>query len=893
MTEFRALKPVIEYRSNPLGMDDTRPRFSWRLASDRQETVQVACRLQVAASADGFDAPVWDSGRRESDQSLFVHYEGPQPGSRQRLYWRVKAWDNHGRESGWSSPAWWETGLSTDDWQARWITYPWQEDPKVSNPSPVFRKEFTLTGVVAAARLYITSLGLYEVLLNGRRVGDLLFTPGWTAYDKRLQYQVYDVTDQVAGVENVIAVTLGDGWYRGRLMNTTGNVWGDRLALLAQLEITCEDGTREVIVSDADWKTATGPVLSSDIYDGERYDSRLEAPVSDDGGWRNAVEFTGEVPTLVAGSASVVRATEVLAPVSIKRQSNGTHIVDFGQNMVGRVRLKVKGEAGNIVTLRHAEVVGPDGALYTDNLRSAKQTVEYVLNGEAQALEPHFTFQGFRYVAVTGYPGELTHDNIQGIVIHSDMARAGRFESSNPRLNRLQNNIDWSLRGNFLDVPTDCPQRDERLGWTGDAQVFAQTAAYNRHTAEFFKKWLADLALEQTPEGAIPYVAPDAIGAAGFMESPKFKLLRSIMGLLVGEMTDGATGWGDAATIMPMTLYHHYGDRDFLEHNFATMQRWVDFLAGLAAKRRRVWAVPSKWLDREKSDDENYILRGYMTFGDWLAPGCGFSFLPLGCVPATYVNTVFLAHSSSLVADAAEVLGKASAARRYRELSNRVRLAFQREYLAGERLVEDTQGALVLALAFDMVPEAAAPSLAARLNQLVIEAGHTIGTGFLATPHVLAVLTRYGYLDTAYRLLLSGEYPSWLYTVDHGATTMWERWNSIEPDGAFGNKGMNSFNHYAYGSVGAWFYETIAGIKALEPGFKRFRIAPRPGGGLDHAHASVETGYGTIRSEWNRSDRGYTLTVEAPVNTRAEVVLPDDPHTTHTLGSGEHVFSWR
>jgi len=841
-----------EYLVNPIGIDVRQPRLSWQLQSDRRDVRQVAYQIQVATSrealARGRDL-VWDSGRVESDQSVFVPYGGPALQRRQRYYWRVRVWDNHGRSSAWSEPAFWEMGLlSPEEWQAQWITYDWEEDTSQPQPAPMLRRTFRVDGRVRRARLYITSLGLYEAHLNGRRVGDQLFTPGWTSYHHRLQYQTYDVTDLLRPGENALGVILGDGWYRGYLTwSLRRNVYGDRLALLAQLEITYEDGRTQVVTSDPDWKATTGPIRMSDIYMGEIYDARLEKegwtePGYDDSDWRGVRVLEHPKDILIAPIGPPVRRIQEIRPVAILYTPEGDTVVDMGQNMVGWVRLRVRGPAGTVVTLRHAEVLDKHGNFYTENLRRARQTDQYILKGHGEEVfEPHFTFHGFRYVAVSGYPGELTPEAITGIVIHSAFEPTGTWISSDSLLNRLQLNIQWGMKGNFLDVPTDCPQRDERLGWTGDAQVFARTAMFNGLVGGFFTKWLGDVAADQSAEGAVPHVVPNVL--------PSF----------AGRFPGGATGWADAAVVIPWTMYQVYGDRRILEVQYPSMKAWVEYMR------------------REAGED--LIWDTGFHFGDWLA------FVPEENVRRAYpgattgrdfLATAYFAYSTRLLAQAAEVIGKTDEARHYRQLYEAIREAFNREFVTPNgRVAQATQTAYTLAIQFDLLPEHLRAEAGRRLAEDVRAHNMHLTTGFLGTPQLLHALSNTGQLDVAYTLLRQTTYPSWLYQVKMGATTMWERWDSIKPDSTFQDPSMNSFNHYAYGSVGDWMYRVVAGIDTETPGYQRLRIAPQPGGGLKWVQARYHSLYGEVASSWELVDpQTFVLEVTIPPNTTATVRLP-------------------
>ena len=580
-----------EYKKDPLGIDSRKPRLSWQLQADGRGITQSAYQIQVARDErellDGRNL-VWDSGRVNSDDSIHRVYGGPPLQSGQRYYWRVRIWDGSGRNSRWSETAYWEMGLlSASDWQASWIEPDLREDVTKSQPAPMLRRGFLVKGDVQRARAYVTSHGLYEMHLNGRRVGDQVFTPGWTSYNKRLQYQTYDITDLLKSGENAVGVILGDGWYRGNIgWEGKRNFYGERLALLLQIQIRYRDGRQEIIATDQNWKSATGPILMSEIYHGETYDARLEKsgwtlPGYVDRDWAGVKVAGHRKDILVAPAGPPVRKIEELKAVKIIKTPAGDTVVDMGQNMVGWVRLKVQGPAGTTVTLRHAEVLDKQGNFYMENLREAKQTISYTLRGGApEIFEPHFTFQGFRYVDVDGFPGQLTLDNLTGIVIHSEMSPASEFATSHPLLNQLQHNIIWGHKGNFLDVPTDCPQRDERLGWTGDAQVFARTAAFNMEVAGFFTKWLKDVSADQRENGAVPHVVPDVLATSKYPSA-------------------GSAAWADVAVIIPWTMYLSYGDTRILEEQYDSMSKWVEYV-------------------RQRAGDD-FIRDGDFHFGDWLA----------------------------------------------------------------------------------------------------------------------------------------------------------------------------------------------------------------------------------------------------------------------------------
>ena len=877
----------VEYKQNPIGIDVAKPRLSWQLRSERRNVHQTAYEIQVAATESELAAGrklIWDSTKITSDDSVNRIYDGPALKSGQRYFWHVRVWDDSATASGWSEAGYFEMGLlSATDWKANWIEPDLKEDVSKSQPSPLLRGRFKVNGAVRSARAYVTSHGLYELHLNGQRVGDQLFTPGWTSYHKRLQYQTYDVTSLLKRGDNAAGAILGDGWYRGNIgFSGQRNVYGSRLGLLLQIQIQYEDGHQEVVGTNANWKATTGPILMSEIYHGETYDARLEksgwdSSTYDDKDWPTVkvAEYPNDI--LIAPAGPPVRRSEELTPIAILKTPAGDTVADMGQNMVGWVRLKVQGPAGTVVTLHHAEVLDKQGNIYIENLRAAKQTIQYTLKGGGvETFEPHFTFQGFRYVSIQGYPGEVTPQSLTGIVIHSAMTPAGDFETSNQLINKLQHNIVWGQKGNFLDVPTDCPQRDERLGWTGDAQVFSRTAAFNMDVAGFYTKWLKDVAADQLESGSVPYVIPDVLSAKD-------------------KPAGGAAGWADVAVIIPWTMYLTYGDKRMLELQYDSMSKWIEYM-------------------RKRAGDD-YIWDGDYHFGDWLAFATTRPDYPGATTGKDLIATAFFAHSTDLMRRIALVLGRQSDANRYGELFEKIRHAFQREFVTeAGRVGEGTQTAYVLALEFDLLPEDLRPVAAKRLAQEVRERKH-LTTGFLGTPYICHVLSRYGYLTEAYLLLNREDYPSWLYPVKQGATTIWERWDGQKPDGSFQDKGMNSFNHYAYGAVGDWMYQVVAGldIDPAAPGYKHILIQPQPGGGLTHAKASHATMYGRVTSDWEIKNDRFNLTVEIPANTRATVRLPkavreqvseggkvfadgsirqDGNDVSLEIGSGRYVFAY-
>ncbi|MCS6938244.1 MAG: glycoside hydrolase family 78 protein [Roseiflexaceae bacterium] len=851
MTTFTVGRLRCEYLDNPLGIDVARPRLSWQILSDRRGARQTAYRIVAAPSADDVVAEqnlLWDSGRVESDQSIHVVYEGSRLRSRQRVFWRAQVWDEHGNVAV-SPVAWWEMGLlRRSDWSASWIGASLVGGRWTTIPAPFLRRSFTLDAPVAQARLYITALGLYECTINGQRVGQDFFTPGWTDYHRRVQYQVYDVTDLLREGENVIGVILGDGWYCGHVAWAGRQNYGDRPKLLAQLIITHADGSTQTIVSNRSWRYAFGPILESDILHGESYDARLEMPGwnmpgFDDSSWQAAELFATPDIALVAMRGPAVQRHEELRPVgppTAFRSHQATRwVFDLGQNMVGWVRLRVRGPAGATVTIRHAEVLNPDGTIYTANLRSARATDHYTLRGEGEEIwEPRFTFHGFRYVELSGYPGVPDIDAVTGIVVHSAVPPTGEFSCSDPLINQLQHNIVWGQKGNFLEVPTDCPQRDERLGWTGDAQVFIRTAAFNMNVAPFFTKWTQDLEDAQSPEGAYPPVAP----------------LAGISGL-----TDGGPAWADAGIICPWTIYLCYGDARLLETHYPSMQRFIEYLERSSRGFIRCY--------------EDYP--GFRGFGDWLAlDGSG---KVDGGTAKDLIGTAFFAYCARLMSRIAAILGHQRDAVRYRRLFERVRQAFIKRYVTGAgRVAGETQTGYVLALHFDLLPPELRPAAADALARDILARDTHLSTGFVGTPYLPHVLTAAGCLDLAYALLFQRTWPSWLYPVTQGATTIWERWDGWTHDKGFQDPGMNSFNHYAYGAIGEWLYSTVAGIDVdpEQPGYRHLILRPRPGGGLTAARAVLETMYGRAMSAWRIDDNRFTWEIVVPPNTTATAYVP-------------------
>jgi alpha-L-rhamnosidase len=835
-TEVKEL--ICEYHTNPLGIDVQKPRLSWQMVSAEENMLQTAYEIKVTDQTSKGKL-LWTSGKVNSAQSVNVAYEGPALKSMQRVVWQVRVWDNKNKVSAWSAPATWEMGiLEPESWTASWITLGSEPEVKGSKPCQYFRQEFTAAKKIQSARVYVTSLGLYQIFLNGKKVSTDLFTPGWTSYKNRIQYQTYDVTSMLQP-KNAMAAIVGDGWYRGNIgWSSQNGYYGSKIALLAQLRITYADGTSETVGTDGTWKVSNGPILFSDIYNGETYDARKDmqgwsGTGFNDSGWEKAAVYNQSKKLLVAPQGAVVKAIEEIKPLKLITTPNGETVFDMGQNMVGWVRLKVQGKKGDQVTLKFAEVLTKEGNFYTDNLRSAKCTDNFILNGAGQEVfEPHFTFHGFRFVKIEGLSAQPALDQITGVVIHSDMTPTGSFVCSDPMINQLQHNIQWGQKGNFLDVPTDCPQRDERLGWTGDAQVFSMTAAFNYNVAPFYTKWMRDVAADQLPSGLVPHVIPDVLKGVG-----------------------GSTAWADASIIVPWTTYLTYGDKRILEVQYPSMKAWVEYMTSRAG--------------------EDLLWTGDFHFGDWLAFATTNSDYPGATTEKDLIATAYYSYSSGLLAKIASIIGQNDDAKKYAQLSENIKKSFQKEFVTSAgRLVSHTQTAYSLALAFELLPENLIPKAAEYLGSDVKKMKH-LTTGFVGTPLLCKTLSAHGYDDLAFMLLNRKDYPSWLYPVTQGATTIWERWDGQKPDGSFQDVGMNSFNHYAYGAIGEWLYRYVAGmdIDSENPGYKHILLAPHPGGGLTNANAEFTSLYGKVKSAWKLDGNDFVYEVTVPANTTATVSL--------------------
>jgi alpha-L-rhamnosidase len=842
------------YRVNPLGVAPDHLRLTWLLEGAGRDRGQRAYQVLVAPDearlAAGTDL-CWDSGRVDSPGSADVPYAGSPLARGGRYAWKVRVWDERQVTSFWSTPASFEVELDpVTGWRASWIgrgrlrsSFKPPSGPGLADqvaramvPVPYLRRAFLVDRPVTSARLYVTARGLYEARLNGSRIGDAVLAPGWTDYRQRIPYQTYDATGLLHQGENVLGALLADGWYCGFIgfdAKRPGAIYGTAPELLAQLVIGFSDGSDQWVVTDGQWQASYGAIRHADLLMGESHDEALEPRGWDETGF-DATGWTGvncrerDATPLVADPGPPIVVAQDLAAQRITHDGAGRHIADFGQNLVGWLRTRVNGPAGSLVRIRHGEALAADGSLYTDNLRTARQTDEFLTSQSGQVVEPRFTLHGFRYAELAGYPGEPDPADVTAVVAHSDIAATGSFECSQEWLNRLFASIDWGQRGNFISVPTDCPQRDERIGWLGDAQIFARTACYNRDVAAFFGKWLDDVADAQLPSGAFSDVAPR-----------------------LSLDWAGAPAWGDAGVIIPWTLYRMYADSGSLHRHFARMTAWMDFLER---------GNPDYVRGRELGNSYN----------DWLAPGEDLT-------PPELLATAYWAYDAALMADIAEVIGRPGDAAGYRALWSKIRAAFGDAFVAADgRVASGTQTAYALALHMQLLPDELREQAAGHLVAAIAAADWHLTTGFAGTGYLLPVLCGNGRSSVAYRLLEQDGLPSWRYMVDHGATTIWERWDGWTAEHGFQSAWMNSLNHYSLGSVGEWLYRFVLGIE-LAPGaagFDRLVLRPHPGGQLSHAAGCYRSVRGTISSRWERSGGAFTLRVELPPNVTASVRVP-------------------
>jgi alpha-L-rhamnosidase len=890
--EIELVELKSEYLENPMGLDVLSPRLSWKIKTTSDHIInqeQVAYQILVASSPEKLsedEADLWNSGKIISDSNKQIAYQGAKLNSKQKCYWKVKIWNSESNYTAWSKSAKWSMGLLDDsDWSAEWIgdkpdldqkeyaEYLADYDSKNAVPkniipvppsSPMLRKRFKVTKEISDAMLYVSALGYYEIGLNGNKIGNHVLSPEWTDYNKRVQYQTYDVTQNLENGENALFAILGDGWYLGMLGPTKWHkdyprrgFYGNDRRLIAQLVINYTDGTNQIIDTDDSWKiNSDGYIISADNFLGQKIDAR-KIPFGwrniefDDASWTNAYVDTGLQKNLEAQKNEPIRVYKEFEPVEIT-EIGGNLIVDFGQNLTGWTKLEIQGKKGASLKIRHGEMLNEDGSLYTANLAAAIQEDDYILSGKQDVFEPSFTYHGFRFIEVSGLDQALNKKMISALAVASDPEITGVFECSNPKLNQLWHNIVWTQRNNMTSVPTDCPQRDERMGWMGDAQVFCQTSMFSMDMAAFYTKWIKDIRDAQSERGTFPDIAPHA-------NKPDIRF-------------SNAPAWADAGVIVPWRMYQNYGDKEILLGHYDAMKRYLENIT-------------------RENPDHLWLNDVGNNYGDWLNANTiiaeGYSNLR-GEVPKDVFATAFYANSVKIFAKIAVVLDKKEDAKTYQVLYENIRNKFNEEFVdENGRIKGNTQSAYALALNFDLLPKEKQTFAFEHLIECIEEYDYRISTGFVTTIMLMKELVRRGRVDIAYNLIESERFPSWIYSIDQGATTIWERWDGYVKGRGFQSPSMNSFNHYSIGAVGEWMYKIILGINPSDehPGFKHFTIKPQPGGSLTWAKGSYKSINGLISSEWRKDKGQLKLDVEIPVNTSATIILPVDRNAMIKLNS--------
>ncbi len=869
------IKPIFlkcEYLINPLGIDIVDPRLSWVLESDKRNKKQTAYHILVASNEEILNedrGDLWDSGKVITDESTHIIYQGKELKSQIFCYWKVRVWDGNDKPSDWSKNAKWSMGLlKDDDWKAKWIgtsskSIFWINKvlPKKDNPCPLLRKSFQFANKAKRAIVYVTALGEYELYLNGKRVSDHILAPEWTDYDKRVQYQTYDVTDLLVEGENVIGAILADGWYIGNLgpgmPPYLHHFYGENRRLLLQMEIEQFDGTIKEIVSDSDWKILEdGPIEVADHFTGETYNVQKEIvnwdkSGFDDSEWSHVTIDSTIDNKIVAQMNEPIRIVKEIKPIEVTEPNPGEFVFNLGQNIAGWCRISLDKsicDANAIITLRHGEMLNPDGTLYTKNLRNAKATDTYILKGiEKREYQPHFTYHGFQYVEVKGLkPGIKPNlDMITGCVVASDARLVGGFESSDPTVNKLWNNILWTQRDNMISVPTDCHQRNERMGWMGDALVFCQMSIFNMDMAAFYTKWIQDIRDAQSDEGRYTDMSPTPYRIKGL-----FKLVFL-----------GAPAWADCGIHLPWDVYLNYGDKRLIEQHFDSAKKYIDYVH--SKNQNLIWIRRrgnnyGDWLNGNEIKSEDYPKKG-------------------GEVPKEVLSTAFFAHSTEILSKMAEIIGLKDKFEYYDNLARQIREKFTERFVKNDGKIKgDTQAGYAIALHFNLLPEELRPKAVKHMLNAIERYDGRISTGFLCTLPMMLELTRWGHNDTAYQLLLSRKFPSWFYMIDQGATTMWERWDGYVKGRGFQNKSMNSFCHYAFGSVGEWIIKVILGIDLDEnqPGYKHIIVRPRPNGAITWAKGYYDSIRGKIDVDWSLQGKKFNLEIKIPPNTTATVYLP-------------------
>ena len=841
---------------SPLGFALSPVTFSWKV-DQSMSGASESSRIEVADD-EHFAHMLHDSGFVSGISGIAYTPAKLKLKPRTRYWWRVSVRGDMGDEAV-SDAAWFETGKIGEAWSASWIVPPFEK-----HIHPLFRKSFVLAGEIISARVYACGLGVYELSVNGLKAGAEHLAPGLHSCSDWLQVQTYDVTGLLKPGENVIGAMLGNGWAKGRFgPSDMAEIFCGEFGFIAELHLAYKNGDTKIVTTGEDWFCSPSPVLGSSIYDGEVYDATMEQPGWDEAGfeapsaagsgsgvgsprWEKAVvsrDFQSRwgLGPLRDRLSLPVKAMEELAPVALIRTPAGEDVLDMGQNMAGHVRFRCRAPKGAKLSLYFGEIL-QDGNFYRDNLRGAKAEYHYISSGRQTDVRPLFTFYGFRYVKLEGFES-IDINDFKGVALYSEMELTGNIETSDDNVNRLFKNVLWGQKGNFLDVPTDCPQRDERLGWTGDAQIFCETAAWNMDVYAFFTKYLRDMSYGQSAlGGAVPHVVPDIYPR----RSGK-------------SMGWAACGWADAATVIPWTLYEMYGDKNILRVFFPVMRDWVDWIRA----------------EDERSGGRRLWTTGFH-FGDWLAmdapvPGGAF-----GATDVDFLASAYYFASATHTANAAEALGDAASANRYNMLAAEVRSAIRREFFTRSgRIAVKTQTAMAIALHFYLYPEGARERLVESLKLQLVSDGMKLKTGFLGTPVICDALTAYDAHSYALRLFMNEEMPGWLYPVKMGATTIWERWDSVLPDGRVSDTGMNSLNHYSFGCIAGWMYRNLCGIVPAAPGFERVRLAPRPCRQLDYARASFDSPFGMVTCGWRRLEGGkIEVECDIPFGVKARLDLP-------------------
>jgi alpha-L-rhamnosidase len=833
---FKIKEILVEYRKNPLGLDVSVPRFSWKAESDRQEVAQ--CEYQLIVKMD--ENIIWDSKKIHSGQSHLIEYAGSQLSPFTKYYVELHCKNNYGEEA--EETAFFETGgLSSLNLKGSWISLKGEPVSSIH----CFRKNIAVKSKVKKARIYASALGIYDIEINGKKVDERYFSPGWTSYHHQIQYQTYDITGLLEE-KNQLDIVVAPGWFKGIFgLESAPDNYGPKMAAWLYMRLEYEDGTLEECETNETWECFNHEIQTSQFYQGELIDHNYKEE-----SLGKAELYNYPKSVLTGENAHPVRITKRIPGAKLFKTPKGETVIDFGQNMAGFVECHVSQPKGTRIKINHGEVLDKEGNFYTENLREASAIDQLICSGKAEVFRPRFTFHGFRYILIEGNVNEISAADFIACAIHSDMPQTGEFQCSNEKVNRLQKNIEWGQRSNFVDIPSDCPQRDERLGWTGDAQVFARTASFNFDCYLFFAKWLKDLKIEQTEKHGVPYVVPNVLGQA-----------------------DGATGWGDAAVIIPWILYQVYGDLRILSDQYDSMKKWVDFIHGQTKKEKELW-------------------QSGFQFGDWVALDKEEGSDRVGATDVYFIASAFYAYSTSLVVRTAKLLSEAEDFEHYSKLYQKIIGDFHDEYITKNgRLVSETQTGCLLSLQFDLLQKGEKERVLQSLEENLKRHNNHLVTGFLGTPYLCQTLSENERHELAGEIFLKEGFPSWLYTVNKGATTMWERWNSINPDGSFDESGMNSFNHYAYGAIGDWMYQFLGGIRIVGPGYKKFMIKPEPIDGITWVKSSLETVYGTIKSEWKKTGNRFLLHISIPVNTTAEVFLINNDKPL-LLGSGNYQFDF-